>query len=251
MPPPPPGRKGGGAGLVIGLVAAALVVVVVAVVGVALFTRGGDDGGGGGGAAPPEQLKVGEISGGAQARPGTDGSLTMVRPGVERPVVEVYGDFACPHCGTFDKMVDPMLKDLAVSGKAKVIYRPMVIWSKGMEPMHGNALRAASALRCLSDGARWLAYQDALYAHQPKEQYTQGYDVKDLVSYAAPLGVRDDTFRKCVTGQQRAEAVLAASRAYTSGGVNATPTVRVNGVALGSESLGSAETIRSAIEARS
>ncbi|MFF5257374.1 DsbA family protein [Actinomadura viridis] len=249
MPPPPPGRKGGGAGLVIALVAAALVVVVVAVVGVALFTGGGEDDGGGG-AAPPEQLKVGEISGGAQARPGTDGSLTMARPGVERPVVEVYGDFACPHCGTFDKMVDPMLKDLAVSGKAKVIYRPMVIWSKGVEPMHGNALRAASALRCLGDGARWLAYQDALYAHQPS-QYTKGYDVKDLASYAAPLGVRDDTFRKCVTGQQRAEAVLAASRDYISGGVTATPTVRVNGVALGSESLGSAEAIRSAIEARS
>jgi protein-disulfide isomerase len=244
-PPPPPPRRGG-AGLVIALVAGGLMVVLVAVVAVVVLTR---DGGGSGGDAPPEQLKVGEIAGGAEARPGTDGSLTMARPGVQGPVVEVYEDFACPPCGRFDKMVDPVLKELAVGGKAKVIYRPMVVFSEGNEPMYGNSLRAASALRCLGDGARWLAYQDALYDHQPSSETTRGYEPADLVSYAAPLGVVDNTFRTCVTEQQRAQAVLAASRGYVAQGVSATPSVRVNGRALPSDSLGSADQIRQAIEA--
>ncbi|MFC5753992.1 DsbA family protein [Actinomadura rugatobispora] len=244
-PPGPPPRKGG-AGLVIALLAAGLAVAVVAVVGAVLLTR---DGEAEGGDDPPRQrLLVGQIAGGAEARPGEDGSLTMVRPGVTSPVVEIYADFACPHCGTFDRMVDPMLKRLAVDGKAKVIYRPMVIFSKGMEPMHGNSLRAASAMRCLGDGARWLAYQDALYAHQPGSQYTRGYELADLVSYAAPLGVGDAAFRECVNEQRYASSVLATSGRYTSEGVGGTPTVRVDGRALPTSALGSAEEIRRAIE---
>jgi protein-disulfide isomerase len=217
---------------------------VVAVVGAVLLTGGGDEDD-----PPPQQrLLVGQIAGGAEARPGTDGSLTMVRPGVDGPVVEIYADFACPHCGTFDRMVDPMLKQLAVAGKAKVVYRPMVVFAKGSEPMHGNSLRAASAMRCLGDGARWLSYQDALYAHQPATQYTKGYELADLVSYAAPLGVGDAAFRECVNEQRFASSVLATSRQYTSAGISATPTVRVNGAALPTSALGSAEEIRRAIE---
>ncbi|GAA2406509.1 hypothetical protein GCM10010191_13190 [Actinomadura vinacea] len=230
----------------IALVAAGLVVVVVAAAAVFFLTGDDDDGGGGGGG--PQRLEVGQIVGGAEARPGSDGSLTMVRPGVERPVVEVYGDFACPHCGTFDKMIDPMLKDLAVSGKAKVIYRPMVVFGEGSEPQYGNSLRAASAMRCLGDGARWLAYQDALYAHQPATLSTKGYVPADLVSYAAPLGVSDPAFRDCVLRQRYAPSVLTTSRAYIASGINATPTVRVDGRSLSPSSLGSAEEIRRAIE---
>ena len=226
--------------------AAGLAVVLVLVVAVVLFARGGEKEESGG--TPRQELLVGQIAGGAEARPGTDGSLTMVRPGVESPVVEIYADFACPHCGTFDRMVDPMLKELAVAGKAKVIYRPMVLWNKGQEPMYSNSLRAASAMRCLGDGARWLAYQDALYAHQPPSQYTRGYELADLVSYAVRLGVNDPAFRDCVLKQRFASAVLATSQAYSRDGVNSTPTVRVNGRALESDDLGSADSIRRAIE---
>ncbi|MFI0349844.1 DsbA family protein [Actinomadura sp. 9N407] len=231
----------------IGLVAAGLALVVVAVVGVAVLT-GGD--GGGGGETPAEELKVGQIAGGAEARPGTDGSLTMTRPGVERPLVEVYEDFACPPCGKFDRMIDPVLKELAVAGKAKVVYRPMVVFSKGLEPMYGNSLRAASAMRCMTDGARWLAYQDALYEHQPASEHTKGYATADLISYAAPLGITGDTFETCVKEQQRAPAVLEASRGYISDGVQGTPSVRVDGRPLSSSEVGTADQVRAAIESR-
>jgi protein-disulfide isomerase len=174
----------------------------------------------------------------------------MTRPGVERPLVEVYEDFACPPCGNFDRMVDPVLKELAVAGKAKVVYRPMVIFSKGREPMYGNSLRAASAMRCFSDGARWLAYQDALYAHQPPSETSEGYATADLISYARPLGITDAAFQTCVKEQQRAGAVLAVSRGYVAGGISGTPTVRVNGQALSSSEVGSAAQVRAAIESR-
>ncbi|PRX07107.1 UNVERIFIED_ORG: thioredoxin-like protein [Actinomadura viridilutea] len=230
----------------IALVAGGLTVVLVAAVAAFVLLRDEESGGG------PEQLRVGQIAGGAEARPGADGSLTMVRPGVERPVVEVYEDFACPPCGRFDRAVDPMLKELAVAGRAKVVFRPMVIFAKGVEPMHGNSLRAASALRCVTDGARWLSFQDVLYTHQPAEETTRAYEISDLLSYGASVGLTDSRFRRCVTEQARAEDVLSASRTYTtSHGVHRTPSVRVDGRLLSDADVHSPDALRRAIEAAS
>ncbi|WP_131742619.1 DsbA family protein [Actinomadura roseirufa] len=244
-PPPPPPRRG--AGLVIALAGGGLVVVLVVVAAVVLLTRsGGDDDGGGGAAAP---LKPGQIAGGAVATPGDDGSLTMARPGVTSPVVDVYEDFACPHCGAFDRMHDPMLKELAVSGRAKIVFRPVVIFAPGAEPAYGNSLRAAAALRCVGDGARWLSYQDALYSHQPASLESKGYDTSDLVSYGAPFGLAGDDFSGCVKSQRYAAEVKAVRERYLASGLQGTPSVRVNGRQLDQSDTGDPERMRRAIEA--
>lgn len=175
----------------------------------------------------------------------------MARPGVTTPVVDVYEDFACPHCGTFDRMHDPMLKELAVSGRARIVFRPMVIFSQSNQPAHGNALRAAAALRCVGDGARWLSYQDALYEHQPATLTTEGYATGDLISYAAKVGVTGDGFTSCVRSQRYAGSVKTVSQGYISSGLPGTPSVRVNGRTLGKSDTESAEALRRAIEAAS
>ncbi|WP_205718619.1 thioredoxin domain-containing protein [Actinomadura sp. WMMA1423] len=245
---PPPGRRGGG-GLVIALVGAGLVLLLVAGGVFALVVRDGDGGDDGGGAQP---LRVGKIAGGAEATPLADGSLVMARPGVTAPVVDIYEDFACPPCGAFDRMHDPMLKRLAVEGRAKVVFHPMLIFTAGQEPTHGNSLRAAAALRCVTDGAHWLSYQDALYAHQPASENTTGYRIEELVSYAAPLGLTSDDFTSCVRSQRYAESVKVVSAGYvSSSNVSGTPTVRVNGRGLGSSDTESPDALRRAIEAAS
>ncbi|WP_344955226.1 DsbA family protein, partial [Actinomadura miaoliensis] len=237
------GPRRGGAALVIGLVAGGLVGVLVVAVVVFVALRG--DGG-------RQELRVGQIEGGAEARIGEDGSLTMARPGVERPVVEIYEDFACPPCGKFDRSNDPMLKQLAVAGRAKIVFRPMVVFTRGVEPMYGNSLRAASALRCVSDGSRWLSYQDALYNHQPAKESSRGYEISELLSHGASVGLTDDAFRRCVTGQSRSEDVLAASRTYTtSHGIQGTPSVRVDGRVLDNTDIQTPDSLRRAIEAAS
>lgn len=248
-PPPPPRKGGGGPALV--LIGGGLVLLLV-VAGVVLLVvqRGGDDGGGGGGGGDV-RLQVGQIAGGAEATPLADGSLVMARPGVASPVVDIYEDFACPHCGAFDRMHDPMLKELAVSGRAKVVFHPMVVFGAGNQPAHDNAVRAAAALRCVGDGARWLSYQDALYARQPASLQTEGYATYELVSYARPLGLTDDGFKACVENQRYAESVKTVSQGYISSGVQGTPSVRVNGRTLSTSDTESADALRRAIEAAS
>lgn len=246
--PPPPPRNKGGAGIVIALAVGGLVVALAVAAVFFLVADGDDDGAGGGGDL---RLTVGEIAGGAEAAPQPDGSLAMARPGVTSPVVEVYEDFACPHCGDFDRKHDPMLKQLAVSGEAKVVFRPMLIFSESVQPAHDNSLRAASALRCVGDGARWLSYQDALYAHQPASLNTPGYSTRELLSYAAELGLTGDGFRSCVEDQRYAASVKKVSQGYIASGIGGTPAVQVNGRTLSQSETESPEAMRRAIQAAS
>lgn len=241
---PPPGRRGGG-GLVIALVGAGLVLVLAVAAVFVFLVQGGDDGGGGG----EEQLRVGKIAGGAEATPLADGGLTMARPGVTSPVVDIYEDFACPPCGAFDRKHDPMLKRLAVEGRAKVVFHPMLIFGEGTQPAHDNSLRAAAALRCVTDGAHWLSYQDALYAHQPANENATGYLTQDLLSYAEPLGLTGDEFTSCVKNQRHAASVKTVSQGYISSGIQGTPSVRVNGRTLSQSDTESPDALRRAIEA--
>ncbi|TDC94870.1 protein-disulfide isomerase [Actinomadura sp. 7K507] len=216
---------------------------------VLFFAFQGDSGDGGGGG--DLQLKAGKIAGGAEATPLPDGSLAMARPGVTSPVVDVYEDFACPHCGDFDRKHDPMLKELAVSGDAKVVFRPMLVFNESNQPAHDNSLRAAAALRCVGDGARWLSYQDALYANQPSSLTSAGYPKEDLISFAAELGITGDDFTSCVESQRYAESVKKVSQGYISSGVQGTPSVQVNGRTLSSSEIDTPDAMRRAIQAAS
>ncbi|TDB91465.1 hypothetical protein E1266_26650 [Actinomadura sp. 7K534] len=175
----------------------------------------------------------------------------MARPGVTSPVVDVYEDFACPHCGDFDRKHDPMLKELAVSGKAKVVFRPMLVFSESRRIAHDNSLRAAAALRCVGDGARWLSYQDALYANQPSSLDTPGYSTEELISHAEKLGLTGDGFRSCVESQRYAQSVKTVSRGYIDSGIQGTPSVQVNGRTLASSDTETPEALRRAIESAS
>ncbi|MGI5202943.1 DsbA family protein [Spirillospora sp. CA-108201] len=240
---PPPGRRGGG-GLVVALVGGVLVLVLVVAAVFVFVVQGGDEGGGG-----EEQMRVGKIAGGAEATPLADGSLTMARPGVTAPVVDIYEDFACPPCGAFDRRHDPMLKRLAVEGRAKVVFHPMLIFGEATQPAHDNSLRAAAALRCVTDGAHWLSYQDALYAHQPANENATGYLTKDLLTYAEPLGLTGDDFTSCVKSQRHAGSVKTVSQGYVSSGIQGTPSVRVNGRTLSQSDTESPDALRRAVEA--
>lgn len=245
--PPPPGRKGGG-GLVLALVGCGLVFVLIAVGVVVLALQGGDEDGGGGGEV---QLRVGKIAGGAEAAPQADGSLVMSRPGVTAPVVDIYEDFACPPCGAFDQKHDPMLKQMVVEGRAKVVFHPMLIFGESRQPAHGNSLRAAAALRCVGDGAHWLSYQDALYENQPENENATGYTTDELLSLAEPLGLTGDDFTSCVKSQRYAASVKTVSQGYISSGISGTPSVRVNGRTLDPSDIESPEAPRRAVEAAS
>jgi protein-disulfide isomerase len=219
---------------VIGLVAVFAVLVVSAAVAAVLVSREKPLGQAG---SPPSGVTV-AVS--------PDGTVTMAKPGVTTPLVDVFEDFQCPICKEFHRVNDATLKSLAGEGQAKVVYHPIVIFTS--EPLSGNSVRASAAAHCVTDGDRWLAFQDQLFLHQPPEG-SAGFSTTDLVSYGTTAGISDSGFGSCVRSQRYAAQVRQASEAAISGGVFGTPTVNVNGRTLPTSETLTAEGLRNAIVA--
>jgi protein-disulfide isomerase len=175
-----------------------------------------------------------------------DGTVTMAKPGVTTPLVDVFEDFQCPICKEFHRVNDSTLKSLAGEGRAKVVYHPIVIFNS--EPLSGNSVRASAAAHCVTDGDRWLAFQDQLFLHQPPEG-SVGFSTTDLVSYGRTAGISDSGFGSCVQSQRYAAQVRQTSQAAISGGVFGTPTVNVNSRSVPTSETLSAEGLRNAIVA--
>jgi protein-disulfide isomerase len=245
----PPGRSR--RGLVVGLIAGFVVLVVCVTVTAVLVLRDGKRGTrvalppgapatmGAGKRGTPAALPPG-----VTAAVGADGTLTMAKSGVTRPLVDVFEDFQCPVCKEFHQVNDATLKNLAGEGKAKVVYHPIVIFTQ--EPLASNSTRASAAARCVTGGAGWLAFQDQLFLHQPPEG-SLGFSAGDLVSYGSAAGAGGSGFTTCVLTMRYAAQVGKTSAAVIAGGLLGTPTVKVNGKALPTSETLTAEGLRNAV----
>jgi Protein-disulfide isomerase len=159
------------------------------------------------------------------------GDVVMAKPGVEKPVLDIYEDFQCPWCKVFEENSGDTVKRLAAEGKVKVVYHPITVFP--VEPMKGNSLRAATALRCVPGGKPWMAFHDRIFREQPEEG-TTGFAIDDLVAWGKEAGVTDPGFEQCVRGQQGANEQLSYSaKARQDGKIEGTPTVRIDGRDVG------------------
>lgn len=126
-----------------------------------------------------------------------DGSVVMAVEGVEAPVVEVYADFQCPACASFEQTNGPTLNELAAEGEAIVHLRPVSIFAALPDPLSGNSLRGAAAARAAADHDRFVQYSEPLWENQPREG-DPGFAPDDLVAWGDDVGITDPSFAERV-----------------------------------------------------
>lgn len=195
---------------------AAVVVIAVIVAVVVVIQRSRDDSGDTGRYSGP----LAPIT----VDPST-ATVTMTKPGVNEPRLDVYEDFQCPYCKQFEQSTGSVVRRLAAQGKVKVVYHLMT----GVNPI--GSPRAAAAALCVP-GNRWMAYHDALYARQPAEAQDprrSAFTVKTLRDIGADVGLDDKTLG-CISDQKYAAAAQAASeKAVRDDHIQGTPTLRRDG----------------------
>ncbi len=234
--PPPPGRNR--RGLIVGLIAAAALALIV-VAGVAVILSKGGSGGG----------TITSKGGGSAAQPGipatrqADGSIALAEPGVTHPVLELYEDFQCPVCKSFEDSSGATIRDLVRQGKVKVVYRPFRLFEQ--EPLRSNSARAANAAACAPAG-QWLALHDLLFQNQPAEG-SAGFSTTELQQLGRQAGITDSAFASCVAGDQKSAEVESATSSALASGVQGTPTGRLNGADVSNSKLFSPDGLRAAI----
>jgi protein-disulfide isomerase len=164
-----------------------------------------------------------------------DHSVTSAQPGVKTPVLDVYEDFQCPVCDAFEKANGASVQKLARQGKVRVIYHPFTIFL-GEQPAQDNSVRAWSAAQCVPAGS-WLRYHNLLYSNQPGERTKNGFPVSLLLALGAKIGLTSASFTHCVSAQTYAPQAVPFSEQVIKGGIDSTPTVKLNGRAVSLETL--------------
>ena len=176
-----------------------------------------------------------------------EGSLTAAHASVSQGIVygakaaatvDLYEDFQCPNCLAFEKVAGKTIDADVKANKVQVRFHPISILDSSS---NGNrySSRAANAGFCASDASvdDFVALHNVFYGTvkgaqvQPSEG-SNGRTDAQLVSYAQAAGIKGaalTTFSGCVKNEQHKSLVEAFTEKASEDGVNATPTVKVNG----------------------
>jgi len=129
--------------------------------------------------------------------------------------VVVFADFECPYC----RRAMPVLQRLL----AKYPDQVRLVWKDFPLPTHPMAALAAEAAQCAHEQGRFWSYHDALVADPGSLQPEQ------LRRRAMDVGLDPAAFDRCIESHRYRPRVAASLQQGRSLGVDATPTVFING----------------------
>ena len=168
----------------------------------------------------PRRLRIRALAGGAEPLTDlyvdVDPARDHTRGPHDAPVTIVeYGDFECPYCGQAEPVIRELLADF---GDLRYVWRHLPL-----NDVHPGAQLAAEASEAAADqGAFWEMY-DLLLANQ------DAIGPKDLMRYAADLGLDVDRFTAALREHTAAARVAEDVDSADLSGVSGTPTFFVNG----------------------
>jgi Na+/H+ antiporter NhaA len=168
------------------------------------------------------------------------------KPGAPVTLLE-YGDFECPYCGTAEPTIHELLRRF--EDEVRFVFRHLPL-----NDVHSSAqIAAEGAEAAAAQGAFWEMY-DLLLSHQDQ------LAPRDLIGYAAQLGLDVDRFRDDLRQRHHASRVAEDVASADASGVSGTPTFFINGrrhdgvydvAALSSEIKGALARSRAAARAES
>lgn len=157
---------------------------------------------------------------------GSEHGLTLGPDDAPHTVV-VYEDFLCPFCDEFETASRDELARLAADGKVQVEYRPFDFLARlGDYSARSTAVFAVVLDTAGPDVAK--GFHDRLFAQQPEEKGPFPSD-DDLVAMAVASGADKAKVEAGLADRSGERWTDAATQAAASAGVQATPTVLLDG----------------------
>ena len=156
---------------------------------------------------------------------------TLGKP--DAPVtLEVWSDYQCPACGQFAELIEPTLvREYVTSGTLRIIDHDAAFQGKRSGASFDESVEAGAAARCAAEQDAYWPFHDWLFANQVGENQGAFRDER-LRGIASAAGLDVVAWDACrATGEQQA-AVRAETQQGVAQGVNATPTMFLNGQAI-------------------
>jgi protein-disulfide isomerase len=137
----------------------------------------------------------------------------------------IFSDFMCPYCGTFATTIEPQLKSEYIDkGKLQLVFYDFPLGGA-----HVHSFLAARAARCAGDQNKFWEYHNTLFGRLSDWGVAPSPPVKQFVDYAGELGMDRGAFEQCVKSEKYQDVVSASRLLGDQLGVNATPTLILNG----------------------
>ena len=145
----------------------------------------------------------------------------------EAPVtIQAWEDFMCPACRQWTSTVEPQLIDEYIkTGQVRLEFHqfPLSIHAPGAD-------MGAMASLCANDQGAFWPYHNRLFPAQDQGQ--AGFTIDALVRYADELGLDSRALMECMSSLKYRDQVTASGNEALSLGLNATPSVIVNGTKM-------------------
>lgn len=142
-----------------------------------------------------------------------------------------FTDFQCPSCAAMQPILDDVLK--SYGNQIRFVVRDFPLLA------HANARKAAEAANAANAQGKFFEYALLLFKHQ------NALDVASLKKYASDLGLNRAVFDAALDSGKYAPEVRHDMDDGEKYGVDSTPTIFINGVAL---TVLSPEELRAAID---
>ncbi len=139
--------------------------------------------------------------------------------------VTEFGDFQCPACFTFETTMRKIRSEYG--NKIKIVYKHFPL-----KQAHPNAIPSAIAAEAAGKQGKFWEFHDLLYDNQ---NVWAGLPdpTTEFIKYAEKLKLDTDLFKKELGNSKHEEVITAQEDEGIKIGVNATPTVYVNGMYMG------------------
>lgn len=185
------------------------------------------------------QDSVGSINNPNQLTPGVataEGGFVVGKNGIvgqdldpNRVQVEVYVDFMCPVCKSFEMLNGPDLEAMLEEGLIDLTYHPIAILDHtSLGTAYSTRASSAAALIAEESPEHFVAFVTEMYNNQPSE-YTRGLNDKQIQDIARSVGVPEETVAK-IPDYAYAQWAQVATEQASIRGFNSTPNLVIDGV---------------------
>lgn len=125
-----------------------------------------------------------------------DDAVVVVGADSAKVTLDVYEDFLCPACRSFEDSYGKDIEQHVQDGTVQVRYHMLPMLNDRSDPP-GYSLDSANAGLCAADAGKFPQFHLSLFGAQPEEG-SRGWDNGQLVKLGKDLGATSSSFESCV-----------------------------------------------------
>ena len=150
-----------------------------------------------------------------------DGYGIVLNP-TATPTIDVWVDYQCPACRTFEVLNGGYLNEVIAQKKAKVVFHPLTF-------IGAESIIAANAAACAADENKFVDMNLALFQNQAGSENSGKWQGDVMLAIGESIGIKSERFKQCVREGNYVKWTRNVTDASASKNVNSTPTIRING----------------------